>query len=69
MAEWDVEKRRQMKQAVRMVKQLGRGGPIQLFLAEVQVFTRTIRLVLAMARAWEARVDNRFYEVGIAEAW
>ncbi|GAX23460.1 hypothetical protein FisN_15Lh156 [Fistulifera solaris] len=68
MTEWDVEKRRQMKQAVRMVKQLGRGGPIQLFLAEVQVFTRTIRLVLAMARAWEARVDNRFYEVGLAEA-
>ena len=32
-------------------------------------FTRTIRIVLAVARAWEARVDNRLYEVGVAEAW
>lgn len=52
-----------------MVKQLGRGGPIKLFFDEVQPFTRTLRLVLALARALEARVDNRFYEVGIAEAW
>jgi hypothetical protein len=30
--------------------------------------TRTIRIVLAVARALEARVDNRMFEVGMAEA-
>jgi hypothetical protein len=33
----------------------------------IHPFTRTLRIFIACARAWEARVDNRFYEVGIAE--
>jgi hypothetical protein len=63
-----VHKRRDLKQAARMVKSIGRGGVESNFLNPVMKFTRTIRIVLALARAWEARIDNRLYEVGIAEA-
>jgi hypothetical protein len=30
-------------------------------------FTRSIRIILAVARGLEARVDNRMYEVLVAE--
>jgi hypothetical protein len=32
------------------------------------ILSQTLRIVIAIARAWEARVDNRLYEVGLAEA-
>jgi polyphosphate kinase 2 (PPK2 family) len=56
-----------MRQAIRSVKSIGRGGPIRNFLENVHAFTRTLRLVLAVFRALEARVDNRLLEVGVAE--
>jgi hypothetical protein len=69
MAAWDVTLKRQAKAAAKQAKNVGQGGPMKLFLDQVQGFTRSIRIILACARAWEARVDNRFYEVGIAEAF
>lgn len=68
MAMWKVSKAKQAKHALKQMKRIGHGGVARLFLQEVHPFTRTLRIVLAIARAWEARVDNRFYEVGIAEA-
>jgi hypothetical protein len=59
---------KQLKQASKYVKQIGRGGPLASFLNIVTPGTRTIRIVLAVARAWEARVDHRFREVAMAEA-
>lgn len=50
------------------MKMIGRGGYVADFLNDVTVFTRTIRIILACARGWEARVDNRFMEVLLAEA-
>lgn len=67
MATIDVTRRKGAKAALKQVKKIGRGGPNRLFLKNVHPFTRTLRIFLACARAWEARVDNRFYEVGIAE--
>jgi polyphosphate kinase 2 (PPK2 family) len=49
------------------MKHIGRGGPNQDFLQGVKPFTRTIRIFLAVARALEARDDNRLLEVGVAE--
>ena len=70
MATWDVtEGRKQLKAAYKQMKRVGQGGVIRPFLQYVHPFTRTIRLILAIARAWEARVDNRLYEVGLAEAF
>ena len=68
MALWNVTKRKQLKEALRNEKVIGRGGFVQVFLDDVQPMTRTIRIILAICRAWEARVDDRFYEVGLAEA-
>jgi hypothetical protein len=68
MATYKVSKRRQAKQALKSLKAIGRGGPSLHFLNDVQKFTRTIRIILAFARGWEARVDNRFVEVLLAEA-
>lgn len=51
------------------MKMIGRGGYVADFLNDVTVFTRTIRIILACARGWEARVDNRFMEVLLAEAF
>jgi hypothetical protein len=67
MALWDVTIRKQLKNAVRNEKAIGRGGPVTIFSNEVQPLTRSIRIILAICRAWEARVDGRFYEVGLAE--
>lgn len=55
------------KLAAKLAKRIGQGGPMKQFLNEVQPFTRTIRAGLAIARAVEAKVDNRLYEVGVAE--
>lgn len=68
MAALNVLKRKQARKGVKFLKKIGRGGPTKPFLAEVHPFTRTIRIILAIARGWEARVDNRLVEVGIAEA-
>jgi len=69
MSIWHVSKDgKQAKHALKQMKSIGKGGAARLFLQEVHPFTRTIRIILAVARAWEARVDNRLYEVGIAEA-
>jgi hypothetical protein len=67
MAGFDVSRHKQARRAGKMVKKIGRGGPIKPFLDVVHPFTRSIRIVLAVARAWEAKVDNRLYEVGLAE--
>jgi len=67
MAMWHTAKQKQAKHALKQMKTIGQGGVIRLFLQVVHPFTRTIRIVLAVARAWEARVDNRLYEVGLAE--
>jgi hypothetical protein len=67
MATLDVTRGKGARQALKQVKRIGRGGPNRLFLKNVHPFTRTLRIFIACARAWESRVDNRFYEVGIAE--
>jgi len=69
MAVWDVSHKKQARHALKIVKKIGRGGPIEPFLKQVHPFTRSVRIILAVARGWEARVDNRLYEVGIAEAF
>ncbi|KAG7352169.1 hypothetical protein IV203_008217 [Nitzschia inconspicua] len=69
MAAFNVKKHKQAKQALKSMKAIGRGGVSRDFLKHVKPFTRSIRIVLAVARGWEARVDNRFYEVLIAEAF
>lgn len=67
MGTLDVTTKKGAKGALKQVKRIGRGGPNRIFLKNVHPFTRTLRIFIACARAWEARVDNRFYEVGIAE--
>lgn len=67
MAAFKVTRRKQAKAAFRSMKAIGRGGPSKDFLNNVQPFTRSIRIVLAVARGWEARVDNRLVEVFLAE--
>ncbi|KAI2512599.1 hypothetical protein MHU86_1818 [Fragilaria crotonensis] len=67
MAKLDVTMRKQGKMALRQVKAIGRGGPNRDFLQNMHIFTRTLRIVIATFRALEARVDNRFLEVGLAE--
>jgi len=67
MGLYKVSRHKQAKKALKSVKGIGRGGPSADFLAVVQPFTRGIRIVLAVARGWEARVDNRFLEVLLAE--
>ncbi len=69
MGALNVNKHRQAKLALKFVKHIGQGGPLSVFFDEVQKFTRTMRIVLGVARAWEARVDNRLLEVSMAEAW
>lgn len=69
MARLNVHKHKQMKAAYRAMKAIGRGGAERIFLKRVFRFTRTLRIVIAIARAWEARIDNRLYEVGMAEAF
>jgi hypothetical protein len=68
MGLYKVSRHRQAKKALKSVKGIGRGGPSRDFLANVQPFTRSIRIILAVARGWEAKVDNRFMEVLLAEA-
>lgn len=68
MAMWDVQDPTEAKLAWKQSKAIGQGGTIKPFLEDVHPFTRSIRIILAVARAWEARVDNRLYEVGLAEA-
>ena len=68
MSLWDVTVRKQMKMAAKQSKRIGQGGLIKPFLEDVHPFTRSIRITLALARAWEAKVDNRLYEVGLAES-
>jgi hypothetical protein len=65
----DVHKRSGTLHAAKMVRRIGQGGPMRPFLSEVHPFTRTVRIILGVARAWEAKIDNRLYEVGVAEAW
>jgi hypothetical protein len=67
MGVYKVSKHKQAKRALKSVKAIGRGGPSRDFLKNVKKFTRTIRIVLAVARGLEAKVDNRFVEVLLAE--
>ena len=67
MGFYNVSKHKQGKRALKAMKTIGRGGVSKDFLNHVKPFTRTIRIVLAVARGWEARVDNRMFEVLIAE--
>jgi len=64
-----VEQRKQAKKAFKSMKAIGRGGNSRYFLRHVKPFTRSIRIILAVARGLEARRDERLYEVGIAEAF
>jgi len=68
MATFKVTKQKGAKHAFRQYKAIGRGGPNTDFLSDVKPFTRSIRIILAVSRALEARVDNRLTEVGMAEA-
>ncbi len=63
-----LHKKKGMKDALKAVKALGRGGMNRPFLEGVHPFTRTVRLYMAIMRGIEARADNRFWEVLIAEA-
>jgi hypothetical protein len=64
----NVAKARDAKHALKYIKRIGQGGPLSSTFDMVQPGTRTIRIILAIARGWEARVDHRLIEVGIAEA-
>jgi hypothetical protein len=68
MAALNVSKHKQARKALKQVKRMGRGGPVRDFLKNVHPLTRTLRLVIAVFRGLEARVDNRMLEVGLAEA-
>ena len=57
-----------LKRAVKAMKAIGRGGYNRSFLQNVHPLTRTVRLYMAVMRGSEARVDDRFWEVLIAEA-
>lgn len=63
-----VQKHKSIKAAVKVEKVIGQGGKNRPFLKGVQPFTRTMRLYMAINRGIEASVDNRFWEVLIAEA-
>ena len=67
MASFDVTRHRQSKLAAKLSKRIGQGGPMRIFLDEVQPFTRSVRAFLAVSRAIEAHVDNRLFEVAVAE--
>ncbi|CAJ1930945.1 unnamed protein product [Cylindrotheca closterium] len=69
MGSYAVQKRKQGKRAVRSMKAIGRGGVSRDFLTNVKLGTRSIRLILAIARGYEARRDHRLVEVGMAEAF
>jgi hypothetical protein len=53
--------------ALRVVKQLGRGGPMKYFLKHVHPFTRSIRILVAVWR-WIESAQCRRGEVGTEEA-
>jgi polyphosphate kinase 2 (PPK2 family) len=55
-----------IEKAVRIVKKLGRGGPMRWFLQTVQPFTRTIRILVAVWR-WIEAAQCRRLEVGVEE--
>lgn len=62
------QKHKGIKAAVKVEKAIGHGGKNRPFLKGVQPLTRTMRLYMAIQRGFEASVDNRFWEVLIAEA-
>mmetsp|Transcript_17226 Transcript_17226/g.32607 ORF Transcript_17226/g.32607 Transcript_17226/m.32607 type:complete len:884 (-) Transcript_17226:131-2782(-) len=62
------QKHKGIKAAVKVEKVIGQGGKNRPFLKGVQPFTRTMRLYMAINRGIEASVDNRFWDVLIAEA-
>jgi len=53
--------------AVRIVKKLGRGGPMKYFLKFVHPFTRSVRILVAVWR-WIEAAQCRRGEVGTEEA-
>ena len=53
--------------AYKIVKKLGRGGPMSFFLNKVHIFTRTLRIVVAAWR-WIESAQCRRGEVGVEEA-
>ena len=53
--------------AIRIVKKLGRGGPMRWFLQTVQPFTRTLRILVGSWR-WIEAAQCRRLEVGVEEA-
>lgn len=53
--------------ALKVVKELGRGGPMRFFLKYVQPFTRSVRLLVAIWR-WVESAQCRRGEVGSEEA-
>lgn len=53
--------------AVKIVKKLGRGGPMHHFLSYVHVFTRSLRILVAAWR-WIEAAQCRRGEVGVEEA-
>ena len=56
------------KTSLKAIKTIGRGGSSERFLNDVHPMTRTLRIVMAVGRAVEASIDNRFWEVLFAEA-
>ena len=54
------------ERALRLVKKLGRGGPMRWFLQTVQPFTRTLRIVVGSWR-WIEAAQCRRLEVGVEE--
>lgn len=55
------------KKALKLIKRLGQGGPVRVFLKDVQPFTRFVRIVVAAWRYFEASKCRRT-EVGVEEA-
>jgi len=56
-----------LKNGLKAVKSTGRGGSTAQFLSDAHPLTRSLRIFMAVGRAFEASIDNRFLEVLIAE--
>ena len=60
--------RKNTRQAVKVVKKLGQGGPMRFFLQYVHPFTRSLRLLVGIWR-WTEAAQCRRGEVGTEEAF
>ena len=68
LAVLNVTKHKDRSRAFKWMKKLGRGGEMSPFFKTVQPFTRSLRIIVAVWRWFEASKVRRF-EVGVEEAF